>query len=303
MKKREKRKHFKWNFLLILLLACLCIGSAELIACRHFAPELYHRITDPVVQAAVSTAEACSRSIHSAVDGAKRFYRETQEELSRRWEEYVAAKEAEQLASDPALDTDTPISDPAITELTTHNGQQVLTGGSFDITYFCQADEAWAKQPYGSDSIGGYGCGPTVMAMVVASMTDAQTDPVAMSAWAVSHGYWARRSGSAHAIVPGTAQSFGLQAESFAARTPEELKAALTSGNLMVALMGPGHFTQRGHFILLRGVTLSGDILVADPNSPQRSLTVWDAQLILNELSHSTDSGAPLWAISIPTNG
>lgn len=300
MKKKEKRKHPRRTFLLILLLACLCIGGVELVACRYFAPELYHRITDPVVQAVVSTAQACSSSVHNAVEDAKHFYRETQAELALRWEEYVAAKEAEQLASEPILDTDTPISDPAITELMTQDGQQILTGGSVDITYFCQADEAWAMQPYGSDSIGGYGCGPTVMAMVVASMTEVETDPVAMSAWAVSHGYWARRSGSAHSIVPGTAQSFGLQVESFAPRTPEELKTALTSGKLMVALMGPGHFTQRGHFILLRGVTLSGDILVADPNSPQRSLTVWDAQLILNELSHSTNSGAPLWAISIP---
>lgn len=300
MKGRGKKQHPKRIFLLMLLLACLCIGAVELAACKHFAPELYHRITDPVVEAVVSTAQYCGNQVHSAVDSAKRFCRETQEELAQRWEAYVAAKEAEQLASEPALDTDTPISDPAITELVEANGRQVLTGGSIDIIYFCQADEAWARQPYGSDSIGGYGCGPTVMAMVVASMTDVETDPAAMSAWAVSHGYWARRSGSAHAIVPGTAQSFGLQAESFTPRTTDELKAALTSGKLMVALMGPGHFTQRGHFILLRGVTLSGDILVADPNSPQRSLTVWNAQLVLDELSRSTDSGAPLWAISVP---
>lgn len=300
MKRRGKKQHPKRIFLLMLLLAVLCIGVVELAACKHFAPELYHRITDPVVEAVVSTAQYCSNQVHSAADSAKRFCRETQEELAQRWEAYTAAREAEQLASEPALDTDTPISDPAITELVEANGRQVLTGGSIDITYFCQADEAWARQPYGSDSIGGYGCGPTVMAMVVASMTDVETDPAAMSAWAVSHGYWARRSGSAHAIVPGTAQSFGLQVESFTPRTTDELKAALTSGKLMVALMGPGHFTQRGHFILLRGVTLSGDILVADPNSPQRSLTVWNAQLILDELSRSTNSGAPLWAISVP---
>ena len=64
--------------------------------------------------------------------------------------------------------------------------------------------------------------------------------------------------------------------------------------------MGPGHFTRSGHFILLRGITLGGDILVADPNSLQRSLTVWDAQLILDELSRSNSSGGPLWALSLP---
>ena len=101
MKKKEKRKHTRRTFLLILLLACLCIGGVELVACRYFAPELYHRITDPVVQAVVSTAQACSSSVHNAVEDAKHFYRETQAELALRWEEYVAAKEAEQLASEP----------------------------------------------------------------------------------------------------------------------------------------------------------------------------------------------------------
>jgi hypothetical protein len=62
--------------------------------------------------------------------------------------------------------------------------------------------------------------------------------------------------------------------------------------------MGPGHFTQRGHFILLRGTTLSGEVLVADPNSRERSLTAWDPQLILDELSSHTSDGAPLWALS-----
>ena len=65
-----------------------------------------------------------------------------------------------------------------------------------------------------------------------------------------------------------------------------------------MALMGPGHFTNRGHFILLRGVTLDGSILVADPASPERSLTTWDPELIVDELSSSRDSGGPLWVLS-----
>ena len=69
-------------------------------------------------------------------------------------------------------------------------------------------------------------------------------------------------------------------------------------GQLLVALMGPGHFTDGGHFIVLRGVTLTGQVLVADPNSRERSLALWDPQLILDELSDSRSSGAPLWCFS-----
>ena len=81
--------------------------------------------------------------------------------------------------------------------------------------------------------------------------------------------------------------------------TADELRRDLASGHMFVALMGKGHFTNRGHFILLRGVTLEGKVLVADPNSRERSLAAWDPQLILDELSASRTSGAPLWRFSV----
>ena len=67
-----------------------------------------------------------------------------------------------------------------------------------------------------------------------------------------------------------------------------------------MALVSKGHFTRGGHFILLRGTTLSGEILVADPASRDRSLIPWDLSLILDELSPSRHDGAPLWALSRP---
>ncbi len=77
--------------------------------------------------------------------------------------------------------------------------------------------------------------------------------------------------------------------------------ASLATGNLVVALMKKGHFTNGGHYIVLRGVTLGGEVLVADPASRERSLTAWDLSLILDELSSSRDSGAPLWLVTLPT--
>ena len=136
------------------------------------------------------------------------------------------------------------------------------------------------------------------MAMAVSSMGDWDRDPVQMAQWAVEHGYWEKGGGSYLSIVEGTAAAYGLTASSLEKHTPQAVREALLSGNLLVALMGPGHFTQGGHFILLRGVTLSGTILVADPNSEERSLMEWEPQLILDELSASTANGAPLWVLS-----
>lgn len=302
MKQKPRTNHKKRNIVLIVLLALLCVCGAELAACRFFAPELYERIVSPVRRTASAAVELCVSAAQSAVQSAQDLGQRLQESLAAR---STPAPEPEpepesQMAGDPTLTDVLPVSDPSITELVLTGGQFYLTGGTLEIVYFNQGDEPWASQPYGSDNIGGYGCGPTAMAMVVASMTDTQTDPALMSQWAAEQGYWARRSGSYLSIVEGTAQAHGLQAESFPGRTPDELLEELLSGKVLVALMGPGHFTNRGHFILLRGVTLSGQVLVADPNSAERSLSVWDPQLILDELSKSTNNGAPLWSIAQP---
>ena len=122
-----------------------------------------------------------------------------------------------------------------------------------------------------------------------------------MAAWAAANGYWARRSGSYHSIIQGAARAFGLEANAISERTVDQIHRELYSGHILAALVGRGHFTTGGHFILIRGVTLSGDVLVADPNSLERSLEVWDPQIILDELSSARDSGAPLWVLSKPS--
>lgn len=205
-----------------------------------------------------------------------------------------------QSTTPPLLHTPSDICDPSVTELTQEGTLQLLTGGPVRIVYYRQSDERWGSLLYGSDPMSTHGCGPTAMAMVVSSLTDTVIDPPSMAQWAVAKGYWARHSGSYHSIVMGTANAFGLHAEPFLPRDADALREALFSDNLLVALMGPGHFTQGGHFIILRGVTLSGDILIADPASEERSLTAWDASLILSELSTSTADGSPLWLITAP---
>lgn len=316
MKQTGGPKNTKRNIVLIVLLAVLCVGVVELIACSHFAPDVYHRITDPVYHGVSAAADACLSGLRAA----GQFCRNAGEQISqfsrrtvdgamdwaaRAWADLTAPQETPAPPSDPPAESSASAfhptaSEPPVTELLEEDGRQILTGGKHQVTYFYQAGEDWADQPYGTDTIGPYGCGPTVMAMAVASMTDTDTDPTAMAAWAVDNGYWARRSGSYHSIVLGAARSFGLEAEAFSSRDADDLRRALWGGSMLVALVGPGHFTSGGHFILIRGITLSGDVLVADPNSPERSLTTWDPQIILDELSSARDNGAPLWVLSAP---
>ena len=318
MKPSKGRGHLARNIILAALLAVLCIGGVELAACRYFAPDTYERIVAPVRYAAgvaadagmaaldaagqfcVEVADAAMDTTAAALDWSGRQIAALGRQAAAVWEDLTSGPPEIVLELDEPPASQAPATDPPVTQVMEADGKQLLTGGLRDVVYYCQSDEEWAGQLYGTDPIGPYGCGPTAMAMAVASMTGADTDPAKMAAWAAEHGYWARRSGSYHSIVMGTARSFGLEAQPIVQRTPEELRHILSSGGMVVALMGRGHFTDGGHFILLRGTTLTGEILVADPNSLERSLESWDPQLILDELSSARDNGAPLWAIYQP---
>ena len=311
MRKSASPSRTRRNLALIILLAVLCVGAVELAACSFFAPAVYEQITAPVRQGAQTAALACGRAAAALSQASEEAHRLVSRRISAAgvqtavlWSRLTAPKEEAlpeediQLADDPVLTGGGPAADPAVTELNVINGQEILTGGTIPIVYFNQGSETWADQPYGTDDIGRYGCGPTAMAMVVGSMTEADTDPLQMAQLAVSLGHWAKRGGSYLSVVEGLASASGLTAVSLQERTPDALMDALTGSNLLVALMGPGHFTKGGHFIVLRGVTLSGKILGADPNSQERSLMEWEPELILEELSRSTSDGAPLWVIS-----
>lgn len=171
-----------------------------------------------------------------------------------------------------------------------------FTDGVTEVVYFNQLDEAYADKPYGTDHIGGYGCGPTAMSIVVSSLTDEIVDPVRMAKWSYDNGGWCKGSGSYHAMIPAAAKAWELPVEGCTTAEPQRLLDALAEGKLVVAIMSKGHFTSGGHFIVLRGVK-DGQILVADPASYSRSQKTWDLSIILNEASKRAAAGGPFWII------
>ncbi len=298
---------------LVVLLAVLCIGGAELAASYFFAPEFFEKTTAPVRRGAKAvivfcqdTAAFCQNQMVELSSEAMAFIDrittpkpkpESEPEVENESLNPSDLSDEIQFSDGILYESTADFADPSVTELKWIDGVEILTGGVVEIRYFCQSLPPWADEPYGSDDIGHYGCGPTTMAMVVSSFTDQVWNPRDMAQWAVDHHHWAKGSGSYLSIVPDTAEAFGLSARSLE-KSPDAIQSALLSGELVVALMGPGHFTKGGHFILIHGLTLSGSLLVADPNSPDRSLIEWDGALIVDELSRSTSHGAPLWAIS-----
>lgn len=292
------KKHILRGVVLTGLLAALCIGLCELAFCRVADPELYHTVVDPVTDA---LGEACRQAGEDftalSLEVGARL-----DAVSRRAEERALARavsggaDAER-APLPAL---RPASSPRAASLVREGDRELLLGGSVPVVYYNQADPAWAGQYFGRDRIGSAGCGPAAMAMAVSSLTGEAVDPAEMAAAVVSAGCWAPRNGSSLSIVPTIARQYGLNCAPLPVDDAGALEEALSGGGMAVALMGPGRFTQGGHFILLHGLTPDGKVLAADPNSRINSLTPWDPELILDELSPKRGSGAPLWLLTAP---
>ena len=326
MRRKHKTLSVLRGILLFTMLAVFCIGGAELAVCRYEDPILFDELTEPLADA-VEYVGGAVQDVGDALRDRAEAARRAKEEARARAEaeakahaeamalasaeqkliEDTAAKDstrlralsgAAQIAGIPAIHTDFVPVDSSITELVRMQGHEYLLGGNVLLTYYNQADEAWLTQPFGVDPIGSHGCGPTALAMAVSSLTGQTVDPAALAAWSAGEGFAAPHSGAYLSIVEGTAEHYGLDCTPVETLDAESLCDALRSGGVLVALMGPGHFTSGGHFILLHGLTLGGEVLVADPYSREKSLMTWDPQLIASELSSSRSDGGPLWLLT-----
>lgn len=166
------------------------------------------------------------------------------------------------------------------------------------VVYFNQLDSRWCNTLYGrTGTIGEEGCGPTALAIVVSSFTSRYVTPVDVAKWAVSAGQRCEGNGSYQTIIVEGARHYGLKAEGIG-RDERKLVEALSEGKLVVALMGKGHFTRGGHFIVLRGITSNGQILVADPSSTKRSNQAWAPSIFTLEAKKGASANGPFWVIS-----
>ena len=168
--------------------------------------------------------------------------------------------------------------------------------------YYNQGDTRWSSYLYGgSDPMQQYGCGPTAAAMLISSFTNGgeAITPVTIADWSSANGYYAPQSGSYHSLIPSVLTAYGFQVESVTDHSPQNAASLLSSGHILVALMGKGSLTQNGHFVLITKLLPDGNVSIADPNSFDNSTCEWELPLLMEELKKVYDSGAPLWAVSM----
>ncbi|MBS5164794.1 MAG: C39 family peptidase [Butyricicoccus pullicaecorum] len=289
----------------ILLLAMFCFLIAESIACYIFAPALFHRIADPIAEKTVALAKLGKEKAIALASKTQKTIAAWAEQAEQAAQAFKESLEPKPELPAPAAGNTKQIGQPQSDLVIEHDGYYTnpvtkditLTGGNVDILYFEQSAPAWKDQLYGSDPIGTHGCGPTAMAMVISSLTDYRVDPTVVANWSVQNGYYSRGGGSYHALIPAAARAYGLTVTSATDRTVAGLTKQLQAGNLLVILVRQGHFTTSGHFMIVRGVSPDGKFMLADPQSFENSIALWDPNLIVRELAGRDGDGGPVWII------
>jgi hypothetical protein len=181
----------------------------------------------------------------------------------------------------------------------TDYGNITFTDSSIDVVYYNQGDARWANMSYGrTGQMWRSACGPTALAIAVSSLTSNKVTPPEVAKWSADNGYYVEGDGSSRALIPNGGAHYGLNVTGLGIDA-QKVVDALAGGKLIVAIMAKGHFTKFGHYIVLRGVTSDGKILVADPSSVTRSNQEWALSLIVNEASHSNSAGGPFWSLGV----
>ncbi len=145
---------------------------------------------------------------------------------------------------------------------------------SSGIPYFLQWDSRWGYKIYGSCVLGVTGCGPTCLSMVAAGLTEnLEASPYAVAAFSESRGFYVKGSGTSWELMTKGAESFGLSCKEVFL-DEAAMVSELSLGHPLILSLGPGDFTEDGHFIVVSSYE-NGLFTIKDPNSPSKSAKGW----------------------------
>lgn len=143
------------------------------------------------------------------------------------------------------------------------------------IPLLMQWDSRWGYYQYGDNVMGLTGCGPTCLSMVASYLLqNPKLTPIYMADYATRNGYCVSGSGTSWNFMSDGATSLGLQVQEVPLME-SKIKQYLEQGYPIICIMGPGEFTDNGHFIVLTGLE-DDKIRLNDSNSKEHSERLWE---------------------------
>ena len=146
-----------------------------------------------------------------------------------------------------------------------------------------QWDQRWGYVEYCGAALGSTGCCPTSLSMVYMALTG-KTDksPADMAVLATADGYAVDGEGTIGEFLVDDAGKLGFACEEFSP-SAASLVRYLKNGFVVIVNVGPGDFTDSGHFFVARGVSNDGTIQINDPYSSVNTAKTWDANAIADQ--------------------
>lgn len=158
------------------------------------------------------------------------------------------------------------------------------------VPLFLQWDQRWGYISYGDDIIATAGCGPTCLSMVcVYLLGDTSLSPKAVAQFSEEYGYCVAGNGSEWTLISEGGEMLGLDVWELPLDEGTVIQN-LQAGNPVICIMGPGDFTDGGHYIVMTDY-VDGQIKINDPNSITRSEKLWNFEDIESQINN-------LWACS-----
>lgn len=143
-------------------------------------------------------------------------------------------------------------------------------------------------------SVASSGCGAVSASMVIAYLTgNTEQNPYLLFCMAIDAGRY-HGSGLSHDTLKWLMHDYGVKCR-WISNSADAVLEALAEGKPVIAHMGEGIFTSKGHYIVLRGVTEDGKILVNDPNSRSNCHKAFPLETILAQ-TRTSASFMVCWA-------
>lgn len=142
------------------------------------------------------------------------------------------------------------------------------------VPLFVQWDKRWGYEKYSGNFFAASGCGPTTLSMVVVYLThNREASPIAVAKYSKEAGNSVDGSGSSWTLISEGCRHYGVKAKTVAL-DESRMKAELDAGHPIVVNVGPGDFTDTGHFMVITGYDDEG-FSINDPNSIEKSGKRW----------------------------
>lgn len=162
--------------------------------------------------------------------------------------------------------------------------------GNGVIPILQQWDPKWGWYKYGENILALNGCGPTSLAMVITGLTGNDgINPMEIAKYSDENGYH-EKAGTNWDLMTDIVEKYGVKGRRISV-AKESFENALNSGNPIICSVGPGYFTEEGHFIVISGIK-DGKLIIHDPNSIKNSKKLWEFNDIKNQIKAA-------WAYSL----